>query len=485
MTITLIGQSSTKATTALDQLVLAESYAEEGATDLARIAFLKAHSLSPFDMEIQRSAIEFLIKIKDFESLERFLNLYNMKNDDHNTKALKLYYQGIIHMQAGVEEFHDAYSDFHEAKYEIERSYLPDLDLWADILVACGYSKVVTRSKSGDGKGYQFSILRVEDFVQAYPYYKKALVLDPEHDVAIKNLDTVESRITVCGKDLPIIPEFNYDIEQLKKRIHRDSIIRDSLNYINNLRSIDLQHLPKQLNQMISILNQYDEIIMVMDISGSMEDQVDWGAEITRFDVVQELSLAILKQVKEKTYIGAITVGGVCGFHPLMMSGIGQNTRFEMAGLIDSVRPEGWTPLNRILIEAGSMFSNADNKKTVLLISDGMDSCGEGIDLCDTAVKLHNAGIDLTVFSFLLEGTSHENNFAYRIYECMTEAAEGKIFYLDQFGTVRERQKRKKREQYVDFTLPEFVNTNRYGVIDCLCEFDWAPIYDSKSFMKE
>ncbi len=184
----------------MDHLVSAESYAESGDIENARTSYLKAYDMDPFNMEIQRSAIEFLIKTKDFESLERFLNLYNMKNDDHNTKALKLYYQGIIHMQAGVEEFHDAYADFHESKYEIERSYLPDLDLWADILVACGYSKVVTRTKSGDGKGYQFSILRVEDFVQAYPYYKKALVLDPEHDVALKNLDTVESRITTCGK---------------------------------------------------------------------------------------------------------------------------------------------------------------------------------------------------------------------------------------------------------------------------------------------
>ena len=131
------------------------------------------------------------------------------------------------------------------------------------------------------------------------------------------------------------------------------------------------------------------------------------------------------------------------------------------------------------------MFSNATNRKTVLLISDGMDSCGEGIDLCETAVKLHSAGIDLTVFSFLMEGTSYENDFAYSIYECMTEAANGKIFFIDQQGNIKQRVKPKKREQYVDFTLPEFINTNRYRVIDCLCEFDWAPIRDSKSFMKE
>ena len=182
--VQLSSQSNGSKNSVFDHLTKAENFAEAGDVNNARSHYLKAHSLAPFDMEVQRSAIEFFIQIKDFENLELFLDLYNMKNEDHNTKALKLYYRGILHMQAGVTEFHDAYADFHEAKYEIERALFPDLDLWADILVACGYSKVVTRTHSSDGKGYQFSILRVEDFMEAYPYYKKALVLDPEHDVA-------------------------------------------------------------------------------------------------------------------------------------------------------------------------------------------------------------------------------------------------------------------------------------------------------------
>jgi Mg-chelatase subunit ChlD len=388
-------------------------------------------------------------------------------------------------MKGGVENFHDAYDSFHSAKHQIERAEFPDLDLWADILVACGYSKVVTRSLSSDGKKYYFSILRIEDFLNAYPYYKKATILDPEHEVALKNLDTVEARITKCGKDLPITKDFVFETEELKKRIHQDSLKKDSLNYINHLRSINLQHLPKQIGQMISLINNYDEIVMVMDISGSMEEHVDWGQNVTRFNVMQELSLAILKQANTRINIGAITVGGECGLFPMLKSGIGENRRTELSDLISSTRPNGWTPLNRMLSDAGSMFTSASNRKTVLLISDGMDSCREGINLCDTAVKLHNSGIDLTVFSFLLEGTSYENNFAYQIYECMTEAANGKIFHLDASGNIVERKKKEKREQFVDFTLPEFINTNRFKVIDCLVEFDWAPIRTSERIMKE
>jgi Mg-chelatase subunit ChlD len=470
---------------AYQHLASAENYAEQNNIPLARKHYIKAFEYSPYEYTIHQKAMDFFFKNKDLENLERYLSLDLMSNSNHNGKALKLYYKGIIQMKGGVENFHDAYASFHSAKHQIERSEFPDLDLWADILVACGYSKVVTRSLSSDGQDYYFSVLRVQDFMNAYPYYKKASILDPEHEVALKNLDTVEARITNCGMELPITSQFTFETEELKKRIHQDSIKKDSLNYINQLRDINLQHLPKQIGQMISLLNNYDEIVMVMDISGSMEEGVDWAQQVTRFNVMQELSLAILKQANPRINIGAITVGGECGIDPMLRSGIGENRRSELSDLITSVRPNGWTPLNRMLNDAGTLFTSANNRKTVLLISDGMDSCREGINLCETAVKLHNSGIDLTVFSFLFEGTSYENNFAYQIYECMTEAANGKIFHLDQSGNIVERKKKEKREQFVDFTLPEFINTNRFKVIDCLCEFDWAPVRNSDRIMKE
>ncbi|WP_235298449.1 vWA domain-containing protein [Portibacter marinus] len=480
-----IGAIYSQDSLAYKHLRLAEEFAEANNEALATKHFNKAYEFSVFDYTIQQKAMDFFFKNKDLENLEKFLRLDMMSNSNHNGKALKLYYRGIIEMKGGVEKFHDAYQSFHRAKYEIERSEFPDLDLWADILVACGYSKVVTRSLSSDGKGYYFSILRVEDFINAYTYYKKATILDPEHEIALKNLDTVEVRILNCGKELPINGAFTFETEALKKRIHQDSIKKDSLNLINQLRSINLQHLPKQIGQMISLVNNYDEIVLVMDISGSMDDPVDWAQQVSRFMVMQELSLAILKQANVRINIGAITVGGECGLAPILKSGIGENRRLELSNLITRVKPYGWTPLNRMLNEASQLFTSASNRKTVLLISDGMDSCKEGIKLCDTAVKLHHSGIDLSVFSFLFEGTSYENNFAYQIYECMTEAANGKIFYLDENGHVVERKKKEKREQFVDFTLPAFINTNRYRVIDCLCEFDWEPVRNSDHIMKQ
>lgn len=470
---------------AIENVGLAEVMIESGKFEKAKEYFLKAHELSPYNNQVQDKGMEFFVKQKDYDNLEKFLSLYNMKNNNYNGKARKLYYHGILHMKGGVEHFHDAYDKFQAAKFEIERAEFPDLDLWADILVACGYSKVVTRTHSGDGEGYEFSILRIEDFMEAYPYYKLALTLEPEHEIALKNLDTLESRIEACGKELPVIYELSYEIADMEKRIVMDSIKKDSLNEVGKLRSINVNHLPKRMEQMLSLINYYDEVVLVMDISGSMEDHVDWGSGITRFDVMKELSLAIIKKARKTAHLGAITVGGYCDIPPMLRSTMGENTRTELATAIDSVYPFGYTPLNRMLNDAGNLFSTANNKKTVLLISDGMDSCKEGINLCNTAVKLYNSGIDMSVFSFLMEGSSYENNFAYQIYECMTEAANGKIFTVDEYGNIVERKKKEKNEQDIDFSLPKFVNTNRYNVIDCLCEFDWAPIRNSENFMKE
>ena len=470
---------------AYQHLHLAENFAESNNINLATKHFNKAFHFSPYNYNIHQKAMDFFFVNKDLDNLEKFLKLDKMSNSNYNGKALKLYYRGIIQMKGGVEQFHDAYQSFHSAKFQIERSEFPDLDLWADILVACGYSKVVTRSLSSDGRGYFFSVLRVQDFMNAYPYYKKATILDPDHEIAIKNLDTVETRIYNCGKQLPKNKAFTFETEQLRQRIHQDSIKKDSLNNVNQLRSINLHHLPKRIGQMISLINNYDEIVMVMDISGSMDDPVDWAEQVSRFDVMQELSLAILKQANPRINFGAITVGGECKLEPMLKSGIGENRRSELNTLITTVYPDGWTPLNRMLNDAGSLFTSAKNRKTILLISDGMDSCKEGIKLCETAVKLHSSGIDLSVFSFLFEGTSYENNFAYQIYECMTQAANGKIFYLDEDGNIQERKKKEKREQFVDFTLPLFIDTNRFKVIECLCEFDWEPVRNSDNIMKE
>ena len=480
-----IAQFSKNDSLAIDRLAKAEAMAESNNVEKAKTYFLEAHDLSPYNAQIQDKGMEFFLKQKDYENLEKFLSLYNMKNENHNGKARKLYYHGILHMKGGVEEFHKAFNKFHEAKYEIERAEFPDLDLWADILVAAGYAKVVTRSHHSDGTDYEFSTMRIEDFMLAYTYYKLALTLEPEHSVAVKNLDTIENRILRCGRELPDVAQLTYDIEDLQQRIHQDSIKKDSLNYIDRLRSINVNHLPKRIEQMISLINQYDEVVLVMDISGSMEDHVDWGSGISRFEVMQALSLAIIQRAKKTTNIGGITVGRYCTDPPVLRSGIGENRRVELASVMETIYPFGATPLNRMLIDAGTLFTSANNRKTILLISDGMDSCKEGINLCNTAVKLHSSGIDMSVFSFLMEGSSYENDFAYQIYECMTEAANGIIFTLDEYGNVIQRKKKEKNIQEIDFTLPQFIDSNRYGVIECLVEFDWAPIRTSESFMKE
>jgi len=124
---------------------------------------------------------------------------------------------------------------------------------------------------------------------------------------------------------------------------------------------------------------------------------------------------------KNSTFLAAVCVGGFCGESLDLFEPIGQLDRFNLSNKIENLVKFGATPLNSILYNTPKLFTSKHNKKTVILISDGMDSCKESFLLCSTANMLNSYNIELSVFSFLLEGDNFENNFAYEIYECMTE----------------------------------------------------------------
>ena len=98
---------------------------------------------------------------------------------------------------------------------------------------------------------------------------------------------------------------------------------------------------------------------------------------------------------------------------------------------VDAARPYGYTPLNTRLKMTKDMFSTRRNRKLVFLLSDGMDTCDENPNLCNTAAMLANHGIDLSVFSFIYENLEdEESRTAYSIYTCMTNPSDGKIYKI-------------------------------------------------------
>ncbi len=73
----------------------------------------------------------------------------------------------------------------------------------------------------------------------------------------------------------------------------------------------------------------------------------------------------------------------------------GAASRTDLLGALAGITPQGKTPIAGSLLQAGELLLETENAVSVVLVSDGIESC-EG-DPCATAAQLRNQGIDVTI----------------------------------------------------------------------------------------
>ena len=353
----------------------------------------------------------------------------------HSEMALYYYYVGIGQMlnKRGWPHFKQAEKSMDRAALELKRSQRPDYGFFSDIENARGYLSITARGLSTDEQKELVCIIRHEFINMAIHHFRDALLYNPDNHFAQRNLDTLIYKLRLA--DLPI-PPLSYDTHApFGRSVAFDSLNIDSLHNTSNLPLLDYTLLPKNYHLIVEELSQYDEIILCMDLSGSMDDPVGWGPEISKFTVAQQLALFIAVQMRSEVFLGAISVGQDCDQTSMVLHyPIASVSRQEFIMKVDALRPHGHTPLNIRLKMTKEMFSSKQNKKLVFLLSDGMDTCDENPELCNTADMLAGHGIDLSVFSFIYETLDHESRAAYSIYTCMTNPSQGKIYKITHDG---------------------------------------------------
>ena len=175
----------------------------------------------------------------------------------------------------------------------------------------------------------------------------------------------------------------------------------------------------------------YDEVLFLLDISGSMvmEKVVCKGRD--RFSVMKETTLSILDKIPEHTQLGIATIGGDCGTPPKLWEEIGSIPRKELKQDIVFLAPDGTTPLLTILQDTPSLFSDKPKqKRAIFFISDGANVCsGGGVDICEWAKRLGQNNVHINIFTFLDATFNHVNAFAE--YSCLADNTFGKIVYMD------------------------------------------------------
>ncbi|MDJ0820505.1 MAG: VWA domain-containing protein [Paracoccaceae bacterium] len=162
--------------------------------------------------------------------------------------------------------------------------------------------------------------------------------------------------------------------------------------------------------------------ILVLDASGSMWGQIDGTAKITiAQDVVRDLlgSLPAEQQLGLTAY-GHRTKGDCTDIETLVAPGTG--TRDAIAQAVTGIQPRGKTPMTDAVVAAAQALRHTEEKATVILVSDGIETCNP--DPCAAARALEEAGADFTAHVI---GFDVADPAARAQMQCLAEETGGKF----------------------------------------------------------
>jgi Ca-activated chloride channel family protein len=135
-------------------------------------------------------------------------------------------------------------------------------------------------------------------------------------------------------------------------------------------------------------------VIIVFDASGSMAGQVEGRAKI---DVAKEVVSGIVEGVAPEVELGLMAYGhrrkGDCDDIELLVPPAPASSG-EVLAAIMKLNPIGKTPLTAAVLQAASHLKYIESKSSVILVSDGEETCG--MDPCLAAMELEAAGLDFT-----------------------------------------------------------------------------------------
>ena len=171
-----------------------------------------------------------------------------------------------------------------------------------------------------------------------------------------------------------------------------------------------------------------ERVIIVLDASGSMWGQIDGKNKIV---IARETLGSVLQSVPGDLELGLIAYGhrtkGRCDDIELIVPA-GPGTAGRISEAANRLTPKGKTPLSASVKQAAEALRYTEDKATVILITDGLETCNA--DPCALATELENAGVDFTahVVGF---GLSEEQG---RQVACLAENTGGKYIQAKNAG---------------------------------------------------
>ncbi len=163
-----------------------------------------------------------------------------------------------------------------------------------------------------------------------------------------------------------------------------------------------------------------ERAIIVLDASGSMWAQIDGEARIT---IARDTLNSVLQTLPDDLELGFMAYGhrekGNCGDIEMLVEPA-PGTAAAISAAVGKINPKGMTPLSDAVRLAAEDLRYTEEKATVILITDGLETCE--VDPCALGNELEASGIDFTahVLGF---GLSDEEG---RQVACLAENTGGK-----------------------------------------------------------
>jgi Ca-activated chloride channel family protein len=165
-----------------------------------------------------------------------------------------------------------------------------------------------------------------------------------------------------------------------------------------------------------------DKTMIVLDASGSMWGQIGGRSKI---EIARETLGTVLKSVPAGTELGLMVYGhrekGSCSDIELAVAP-GAGTGEAITAFVSGLNPKGKTPLTQSVEQAADILKYTEDKATVVLVTDGLETCEA--DPCALASALEEKGVDFTTHVVGFGLTEEEG----KQVACLAENTGGKYF---------------------------------------------------------
>ncbi len=168
-----------------------------------------------------------------------------------------------------------------------------------------------------------------------------------------------------------------------------------------------------------------DSAIVVFDGSGSMNKKVDGKA---KFKIAQEVMGDLVKDWNEDIKLGLMVYGHrskACDDIEMLIP-VGDANPEQFINAIKNINPKGETPIAESLKQAAEKLNYIESPTTVILISDGEESCNA--DPCAMAKELEKKGINFTAHVIGFDVSGEKQAKAQKQLKCIAKETGGKFF---------------------------------------------------------